>query len=293
MEPVTLYHLEPSFYSQIVRVVLAEKGIPWKSRTINIGPVLENYEPWYMRINPRGVVPTLDHNGTIVTDSFRIIHYIDEHFAEPSLHPEAPEERAKMEAWLKKLEDFPEREFSYSTEKKGLAGAFLKRLMAFSYTRRRSILRKHKEKNPDLADRYEARLRDIDTWQHTVQDPQQVKDMRAQKENLLDELEQALQGKTWLFGERYTLADAVWTVFLSRLVTFSFDGLFEDGKRPNVATYYQRLKQRPSFQKADIWERMKPAFMFHMLAPFALPRLLGALTVLTALSYGLWFLLQK
>lgn len=102
---VTLYHFPPSFYSQIVRLALAEKRIDWQSRFINIRPALENYKPWYM-------------------------------------------------------------------------------------------------------------------------------------------------------GERYTLADAVWTVFLARIKLHGESLRYKD--KQYVADYYRRLKQRPSFKQADIWEHIKP-----------------------------------
>jgi tetrachloro-p-hydroquinone reductive dehalogenase len=47
---VELFHFPPSLCSQKVRLALAEKGVVYDARLVNIGPVLENYEPWYARI---------------------------------------------------------------------------------------------------------------------------------------------------------------------------------------------------------------------------------------------------
>ncbi|MBI4598813.1 glutathione S-transferase family protein [Candidatus Uhrbacteria bacterium] len=111
---VTLYHFPLSFYSQIVRLVLEEKDIPYAGIVIDIGPRLENYEPWYVRLNSRGVVPTLKHGDHIVTDAFQIIRYLDSTFAPlDALTPSDADERAAMETWLEKLDAFPMREFSY------------------------------------------------------------------------------------------------------------------------------------------------------------------------------------
>ena len=82
---VTLYFFHGSLCSQKVRLALEEKNVSYTGRLVNIGPRMENYEPWYMRINPRGVVPTLDHDGHIVTDSARIVVFVDEHFDGPDL----------------------------------------------------------------------------------------------------------------------------------------------------------------------------------------------------------------
>ena len=64
-EGLILYHFPASLCSQKVRLALAEKGVRYATRVVNIGPAHENYEPWYMRLNPRGVVPTLVHDGEL------------------------------------------------------------------------------------------------------------------------------------------------------------------------------------------------------------------------------------
>ena len=49
----------------------------YKEREIKGG---EGYEPWYMRINPKGQVPVLRHGEKYIIDSSVIIEYLDEHF---------------------------------------------------------------------------------------------------------------------------------------------------------------------------------------------------------------------
>lgn len=86
----TLFHILPSSCSQKVRLVLAEKQVPYTGKLVNIGPAMENYEPWYVRLNPRAVVPTLVHGETVITDSARILRYVDDTFDGPSLMPKTP-----------------------------------------------------------------------------------------------------------------------------------------------------------------------------------------------------------
>ncbi|MGB1278187.1 MAG: glutathione S-transferase family protein, partial [Nannocystaceae bacterium] len=82
---VKLYHYPLSLCSQQVRLALAEKGVAYTSQVVDIGRACENYRPWYMRLNPKGVVPTLVHDGECFTGSARIVAYIDEHFPGPQL----------------------------------------------------------------------------------------------------------------------------------------------------------------------------------------------------------------
>ena len=61
----TLYHFEKSYCSQIVRLVLEEDAVVYKSRAMDIHGAKEQISPWYMKINPNAVVPTLIHRYCI------------------------------------------------------------------------------------------------------------------------------------------------------------------------------------------------------------------------------------
>ena len=71
-----LYHARWSLCSQMVRVALEEKGLSYESNLIKLCdqyPEAENLSPEYLAINPKGIVPSLDLDGEIVTESTNII----------------------------------------------------------------------------------------------------------------------------------------------------------------------------------------------------------------------------
>ena len=72
----TLYHSETSYYSQLVRLVLEEEGIQYKSRAVDIHSHFEQMEPWYININPSAVVPTLIYKGQSVVESKDIALFV-------------------------------------------------------------------------------------------------------------------------------------------------------------------------------------------------------------------------
>ena len=81
MPEVTLYHFPPSYFSQIARLVLAEKGVAWRSKFIAPGPpIFESYKPWYMRLNSGGTVPTLVHRSHCIPETIDIVRYVDAAF---------------------------------------------------------------------------------------------------------------------------------------------------------------------------------------------------------------------
>ena len=60
----------------MVRVAMEEKGLSYESNLIKLCdhyPKGENLSPEYLAINPKGVVPSIDLDGEIVTESTDII----------------------------------------------------------------------------------------------------------------------------------------------------------------------------------------------------------------------------
>ena len=83
-----------------------EKGLSWKEHLLDLGRK-EQLDPQYLELNPNGVVPTLVHDGAVITDSSAICEYIEEVYPHPHFSPDTPVARAKMRAWIRYLEDAP------------------------------------------------------------------------------------------------------------------------------------------------------------------------------------------
>lgn len=102
----TLYNAPQSTCSQRVRFVLNAKALPFADIRLNL---LEGdqLKPEYLRINPNGVVPTLDHDGAIVIDSTVITEYLDEVVPQNGFTPEDPVLRARMRALMHYADEMP------------------------------------------------------------------------------------------------------------------------------------------------------------------------------------------
>jgi maleylacetoacetate isomerase len=59
----------------------------------------QHHAPAYRALNPQGLVPTLEHDGRVITQSLAIIEYLDEIQPEPSLLPGDAETRARIRAF--------------------------------------------------------------------------------------------------------------------------------------------------------------------------------------------------
>jgi maleylacetoacetate isomerase len=82
-----------------VRIVLALKGLDYESvprHLLRDGG--EQRRPDYLALNPQGLVPALEHDGHVLTQSLAICEYLDERFPEPPLLPAGLHERATVRA---------------------------------------------------------------------------------------------------------------------------------------------------------------------------------------------------
>ena len=101
---LTLYHSVESTCSQKVRFALCEKHLQWQEKNINLRKG-EQFDPDYIKLNTKAVVPTLVHDDRVIRESTVIIEYLDDVFAEPALKPESPYERAMMRLFLKAFDE--------------------------------------------------------------------------------------------------------------------------------------------------------------------------------------------
>ncbi|HLG88567.1 MAG TPA: glutathione S-transferase family protein [Alphaproteobacteria bacterium] len=96
----TLYHLWLSPFSRKIRIVLAEKGLPFD---LVLEKVWERRDE-FLALNPAGEVPVLvDVDGTVLAESQAIAEYIDEAYPErPLIGPDtlARAETRRLVAWF-------------------------------------------------------------------------------------------------------------------------------------------------------------------------------------------------
>ena len=83
---VHVLHFMGSSCSQKLRIFLNLKGIKWESHLVDLFHN-ENFQPWFLGINPRGLVPVLVHDGAVHIESNDIIQYLEQKFPTPKLIP--------------------------------------------------------------------------------------------------------------------------------------------------------------------------------------------------------------
>ena len=87
---LTLYDAARCPFCARVRIVLAEKDIPYETVEIDLAA----RPAWLYEKNPAGKVPVLEEDGWLLPESAVIDEYLDERYPEPPLLPADPAERA-------------------------------------------------------------------------------------------------------------------------------------------------------------------------------------------------------
>jgi glutathione S-transferase len=243
-----LYHHGSSVCAAKVRLVLYEKGLEWKGHYLDILKG-DQFDPDYMKLNPKAVVPTLVHDDKVITESTVICEYLDEVFPDPALKPADPYARAQMRIWTKLVD-----------EQVHPACAEL----TFSCTHRHTLARLAPEELERFLDStptqsvsagWKARKREIVTLGFDapgIEQPFKLYD------GFLQKMEGALKDRPWLTGATFSLADIGMAPYVNRLDMLGMAELWS--KRPRLADWFERVKARPSFQ---------PAFMQWFPAPLA------------------------
>ena len=94
---MNLYGYFRSSASHRVRIALSLKGLRYDLRPVHLRRN-EQRAPVFLERNPQGLVPALEDDGAVLTQSLAIIEYLEERVPAPPLLPPAPTDRAWVRA---------------------------------------------------------------------------------------------------------------------------------------------------------------------------------------------------
>ncbi len=235
------YHYFPtSHWSRVISLVIAEKGIPVERHMVDIRHNA-SFDPDYLRVNPKGVVPTLVDDGQNITNALKIVAYLDAHHQGPPLYTGLGDDA--VERWVRELEAFPTMLFSYAVWVKGLKGEKSGDILDDKVSRART----YAVKFPDLKTEYLRKAAFFEKFRAQVHDPEHVSAELSRCRPIVDEMGTAVSKSTWLAGETYSLADAIATAVLYRLCDLNRLDHWKEDTGHGLHGYYERLCARPSF----------------------------------------------
>lgn len=97
MSDIRLHSFFRSSTSIRVRAALGLKGLAYDYAAWNLR-TNEHFSSEFLAVNPQGLVPALELDGLVLTQSVPIIEYLEERFPQPPLLPEDAAGRARVRA---------------------------------------------------------------------------------------------------------------------------------------------------------------------------------------------------
>ncbi|MGA8205031.1 MAG: glutathione S-transferase family protein [Woeseiaceae bacterium] len=226
-----LYHGEPAANSLKSLLCLKEKGLDFVSHRLNLGE-FEQHEPAYVAINPHGQVPTLVHDGNVITESTLINEYLEDVYPEPRLRPEDPVARAHMRYWTKFVDEY-----------------FCPALSVLGW---QAIIKGMVEHLSEQE--FEAKIARIplqeqrDKWRIAAKQAfpkDQLDDCSRRVDVSVARIEAALEKSPWVAGPDYTLADIACFAMMAGMPVFQ-PKIMNRENAPRCMDWHARMLGRPA-----------------------------------------------
>ena len=234
---LVVYHHGESVCCQKVLMAVHEKGAAHDIVPVSLEKG-EQLSEWFRAINPRAILPAVQHGGRTLIESTVICEYVDEAFVGPALKPDDAYGRAQMRLWTKQVDE----------------GIHSPHVAALSFTVTiRFIHVEHAGGWPQLERRVLAlpnsplRQAKLDVLRNDFEAEHFVKSVRFFK-GLMVDIDHSLARHRWLAGDRLTLADIGLMPYMLRLSDLQMEFLW--APYPRIATWLAALQSRPAYATA-------------------------------------------
>lgn len=234
-----VYYYDDSICAEKVLMTLAEKGVDdWVRHHVHLFE-REQFDPEYLKINPKAQVPTIIHDGKIIRESSIICDYIDDLYPEPALKPSDRGDVAEMREWVKEVDEFA----FEAVASLSFTAVFRDRLLAMSDEDRAAYWA-----GQTLLDRT---LRQQSCVHDGINSPYAIRALVAW-ERIYDKIEKTLgDGRTWLMGDVFSLAEINFAPLIARVGSMEILSIWLED-RPQTRAWWDRLRARPSFSEGNV-----------------------------------------
>ncbi len=232
---ISLYQAGMSTCTQKVRFVLEQKRLPWEGIAVDLHNA-ENYSEEFRKINPKAIIPALIDDGEIIIESNNICLYLDDKYPQTPLMPDSAKGRSDVRTLIQLIDEQVHTDSSACT----YAMAFRARIRDTYDTDEK--LDAYLADMPDTGRRYNKRQVIVDG----TESPEfEIAVIRLNA--MLIMLDKRLTESTYLVGEQLTIADIVYSPYLTRLDHLNMQSLWAD--KPAVAAWYQGLQKTAGYEK--------------------------------------------
>ena len=230
-DTVTLYHWEPNANSGKPMLTLAEKGVAFDSRYIDMLN-FDQHRPEYLAINPQGTIPAMTHGSPVLTESTAIMEYVDEAFPGPRLMPADARDAWRVRWWMKFMDQWLAPSFS---------------MIGWSIFIGPSVRQRDPAELEAAIERIPLPERRV-AWRKAIHNQFSAEEMAESNRRVaigITMLEEALSKRAWLGSDEYSLAD-INGFNLAYALPLSQPHLSSDEKTPHIMEWLRKIYERPA-----------------------------------------------
>tara|TARA_X000000950_G_scaffold239390_1_gene291939 strand:- start:1821 stop:2675 length:855 start_codon:yes stop_codon:yes gene_type:complete len=233
-----LLHFYGSACSQKLRIFLSLKKIKWKSHQINLQKQ-EQFDDWFLGINPRGLVPTLVYNGNVYIESNDIMFFIESINTNINLIPNK---------YIKEIEENLAYEDSLHHDLRILTFRFI----VPHFLGKKNLKKLNNKKNNKGTIKGEIDIKkdkEVDFWMNHHKfgiTDEQVNESFKKFSEAVTKIELKLTKNSYILNNEITVLDVAWFININRIVKAGFD---LKNKYPNTNKWYKKLKSNKNFSK--------------------------------------------
>lgn len=189
---------------KVVRMFMAESGIEVELVEVDLMGA-ENRKEEYLNVNPAGQIPALElDDGSVLSEITVICEYLDDKAGNSSLIGTTAEERGETRMWSRRID----------------LGILENLANGFRFAEGQALFKDRMRLIPHAADDLKTLAQEKITW-----------------------LDGQMDGKEFVCGDRFSLADILLFVFLEFGETV---GQSINTENKNIMAWYERVKARPS-----------------------------------------------
>ena len=189
---------------QVVRMFLAELGMELETIEVDL-MAGENRQEEHLKRNPSGQMPALElDDGSYLAEITAICEYLDEKSGGTDLIGKTAEEKAETRMWTRRID----------------LQIIEPMTNGFRYSEGLELFKTRMQTIPDAAEGLKAIAKEKIGW-----------------------LNQQMEGKNFVCGDRFTLADVMLFCFLNFGATV---GQSIDEEATNIISWFKRVEERPS-----------------------------------------------
>jgi glutathione S-transferase len=223
-------------------MAMYEKGLAWQGVYVDILKG-EQFDEQYLKLNPKGVVPTLLHDDRVIVESTVICEYLDLVHPETALHPLDPYPHAKARYWTKAVDEDLHPNCAVLTfvasHRHTVAKLGQQKLEEFmSSTPTQSVTSDWKRRKRLFIEQGFAAP--------GASEGVRLYDLYLRKMN------DALARSHWLLGDGFSIADVSLAPYVNRVAMMSMQGMWENGRLPHLERWWRQIEGRPSFKPSLI-----------------------------------------